>query len=213
MSDPQLQSFVDAVYARFQELDKVPADPVGSDGQVWTADGTAAAWEELPVASASQRGVVSTSNQEFAGRKSASNSKVRAYLSTDATAAGGVYTVIPFNAEIFDTNNELDTTSNKGRFTATKSGYFFVHASVFTASTMQVGSQITLFKNGVRVAIANGFKDGTETGRMQSLTEFVFMNGTTDYIDIRYYPGGSNQTMSSNAGDVGATRLMIAEML
>lgn len=30
----------------------------GNDGQVWTSDGAAAGWEDLPVASATQRGVV-----------------------------------------------------------------------------------------------------------------------------------------------------------
>lgn len=109
---------------------------------------------------------------------------VRAYrASTQQTISAATTTKVAFNAETFDTNSNYDPTTNF-RFTPTVAGYYQVNANV--AFTTGAG-QLAIYKNG------SNYQTGTEVTYNASLgghlpvSDIVYCNGTTDYIEIYVY--------------------------
>jgi hypothetical protein len=105
---------------------------VGTNGQVLTADSTAATGLKWASAGASFSGV------------SASN--------TSATSASNnTYTQIPFDDELFDTDNMHSNTTNNSRFTIPtgKSGYWLITTSIQFAANTAGSRIIRLYTNGV----------------------------------------------------------------
>jgi hypothetical protein len=109
-----------------------------------------------------------------------------AYLSADQTVTTGTLTKVAFNTEVFDTASAYDNATNY-RFTPLVSGYYQVNSTVLTlGSTTQsvyinsIYKNGSVYRNGVQTAITfsatgtNGF----------SVSDLIFMNGTTDYLEI-----------------------------
>jgi hypothetical protein len=109
-----------------------------------------------------------------------------AYGNADQTIASDTATKIQYNVERADTNNCYDTSNY--RFTPNVAGYYWVHAFFeyqgSTPSTYLWSAWI--YKNGgswkrAQMASAQG---GNWKCEVQSL---VYMNGTTDYLEIYTY--------------------------
>ena len=109
-----------------------------------------------------------------------------AYLSADQTVTTSVATKVAFNTEVFDTASAYDNATNY-RFTPLVSGYYQVNSTVSTTGTTTQSVYINsiykngvVYRNGVQTAITfsatgtNGF----------SVSDLIFMNGTTDYLEI-----------------------------
>jgi hypothetical protein len=117
-----------------------------------------------------------------------------AYQSSTQTLASSTLTKIQFQAEEFDTNNNFDSTTNY-RFTPTVAGYYQVNACLYIASVS--GEVIlTIYKNGV---LYKYFQDITATAAsILSGGSLVYMNGTTDYLEIYGYQSSG---VSKNTGN------------
>jgi len=111
-----------------------------------------------------------------------------AYRATsDQSVTSGVQTKVQFNAELFDTANCFDSTTNY-RFTPNVAGYYQISCSL-TAN----GSSITQ-------AALSIFKNGSENKRLQyapnnsaiSGSTLIYLNGTTDYIEFYGTVSGSS---------------------
>jgi hypothetical protein len=89
------------------------------------------------------------------------------------------YTKMQMGTEIFDTNNNYDSTTNY-RFTPTVAGYYLVTISLFWTSTV-VSPSNGIFKNGS--IYSSRYDQGTFTNLMQAHTGLIYLNGTTDYIE------------------------------
>jgi hypothetical protein len=100
------------------------------------------------------------------------------------TAATNFQAVIP-DTEEFDTASCYDTTT--GRFTPNVAGYYQINGEVYSSAS--VGELIAVFyKNGTL------YKYGTRTasgGNGASVSSVVFLNGTTDYVELYVYYSGS----------------------
>jgi len=110
-----------------------------------------------------------------------------AYKSANQTLAYNSVTKVTFDTEEFDTNNNFASST----FTATIAGYYIINWSMYWAGTggrnYFVSNQ--LFKNGSaykRSAIALGALGSAAESQIQS-TALVYMNGTTDYLEIYGY--------------------------
>lgn len=110
-----------------------------------------------------------------------------AYQSTPQTGIANVtQTKVQFQTEEFDTNSNYDTTNY--RFTPTVAGYYQVNAlATATTAVNNTNLYISIYKNGVQ------FKDGC-TGSSNagsfargSVTSIIFLNGSTDYVEIYVY--------------------------
>jgi hypothetical protein len=104
-----------------------------------------------------------------------------AYQSSAQTLSSATVTKITLNLEEFDTNTNFDSS----RFTPTVAGYYQVNM-MFSASTTSNTGYVALYKNGAafkfgQIATANAL------GFNASASFLVFMNGTTDYLEMYGY--------------------------
>jgi hypothetical protein len=117
-----------------------------------------------------------------------------AYQSVAQSLTSGT-TKITFTTEDFDTASCYDTTLS--RFLPNVAGYYQINARV-RPNLSNSEAEITLakngsnFKNGSNVVANSGTQNGT------TVSSLVYLNGSTDYVEVNLYVGGSCTT-SSNA--------------
>ena len=104
------------------------------------------------------------------------------------TTTQNTYTKIQWNAEKYDTANCFDTTTNY-RFTPNLAGYYQINATV-TATTLAGESYSAIFKNGSEFI---QFARRQPQGIAASGSVIVYMNGSTDYLEVYFY-GTANPT-------------------
>ena len=106
-----------------------------------------------------------------------------AYQSTAQTLSSVTVTKIQFQTKEFDTNNNFDNITNY-RFTPTVAGYYYVSGSVSIASSATV-ILVYIYKNGSLFRIVtNSNTSSISTGSGSSL---IYMNGSTDYLELYAY--------------------------
>jgi hypothetical protein len=159
---------------------------VGTNGQVLTADSTAATGLAWATAS-------SSSGPAFWVRRATSGQSV-----SSSTA-----TKVQFNSEEFDTDSCYDASTNY-RFTANKSGYYQFNAAVLLDGSFGA-AEISFRKNGTTWALGNFIPPAI--GYATPVTSnIIFLNGTTDYVEVfitTYSAGGTiNATTGTNFNGV-----------
>jgi hypothetical protein len=119
-----------------------------------------------------------------------------AYASSTQSLTNATFTKLAFQTKEWDTASCFDNVTNY-RFTPTVAGYYQVNGSVgFNFASGNIGLHI--YKNGSRyrdaVLISN------TNGVTNSISSIVYMNGSTDYIELYAYQssGGSASTINSN---------------
>ena len=122
-----------------------------------------------------------------------------AYINSGAQSLSlSTWTKITFNTEEFDTASCFDTTNY--RFTPNVAGYYQVNACLFFDFS---GSQFTdaamaVYKNGSAVKKLNQYGYGGYG--MGNVSALIYMNGTTDYLEVYgYISGGSGPQIYSNS--------------
>jgi hypothetical protein len=134
--------------------------------------------------------------------KIADSSVIQAKLGTNVVGNGPAFraevsnTSIPnetfqkvvFSTEVFDTGSCFASS----RFTPTISGYYFIAGSIdFLAN---VGAIALITKNNVQINL------GTAGGRSSQVSDLIYMNGTTDYIELNAYQvSGSTRTLENTS--------------
>jgi hypothetical protein len=110
------------------------------------------------------------------------------------------WTKVTLNSEEFDTNNCFDLTNS--RFTPTVAGYYQFSGAVYLQSggsgSINFGG---FYKNGVLVKYSQGI-GLISTDLVLSATALIYLNGTTDYVELYAYNSGTTPTV---AGDPNAT--------
>ena len=130
-----------------------------------------------------------------------------AYLggSGGQSVSNNTVTKVTINAEVFDTDNAFDSSSNY-RFTPQTAGKYFVHASIMAdsgSSTNLEANYIYLKKNGSSY-IFQGNTDFTANYVRQNVitnSAVVDMNGSSDYLELFgriKSVSGSGQLFESN---------------
>ncbi len=112
-----------------------------------------------------------------------------AYASSGTSCANATATKVLFQVENFDTNNCFASST----FTPTVAGYYQINSAVAIVTSAGL-SYISIYKNNAAFNIGNQAPNSA-TGIQVSVSSLVYMNGTTDYLEIFFYQGsGSTAT-------------------
>jgi hypothetical protein len=123
--------------------------------------------------------MVSGNMPAFSAGQSASGTSVSA----------GTPTKIIFDSEEFDTANCFSSS----RFTPTVAGYYQINGTVnFGAASATIFCAI--YKNGSAYKRGQQSGSGTSSGQSSLVSAIVYLNGSTDYVEIYGYSGNSNTT-------------------
>jgi len=95
------------------------------------------------------------------------------------------WTKVQLNGESFDTDNCFDSTTNY-RFTPTKAGYYQFNATLYISKTGASESQAYLYKNGSSASALWKWIN-TGTNYILSGAGILYMNGSTDYVELYVY--------------------------
>ncbi len=122
------------------------------------------------------------------------------YRNGNQTVSSGATTKIQFNVEDFDTNSNFDSTTNY-RFTPTVAGYYQINLQL-TLDNNGSGAYylLYLFKNG------SAYKTASATGQTLNsiaigISEVIYFNGTTDYVEGFGEVTGTYLTFVGNTTD------------
>jgi hypothetical protein len=141
---------------------------VGTDGHTLVAkssEATGLAWEAPAAASGPAfRAFRNTSQQSF---------------------NQNTWTKVQLNGESFDTDSCFDSSTNY-RFTPTKAGYYQYNSRLWISKTGQSLSQSAIYKNGAQESTAYSWTN-TGTGFILGGSDLLYMNGTTDYVELYVY--------------------------
>lgn len=123
--------------------------------------------------------------------------KFHAYRSGAWTMTTNVQTIVPLNAELFDTNSNFNTSTYQ--YTVPMTGFYYFNGSVRMATISAAGVGSYIVKNG-SIAIAG--HSGVPTGYTGGFSTAMLVSGLVsctagDLIEMQYYG-------AAHTGDAGA---------
>jgi hypothetical protein len=116
-----------------------------------------------------------------------------AYATGGQSLSATAQTTVWINTEEFDTNNAFDTTSY--RFQPATAGYYQINGAV--TLTTSVAGFAAIWKNGASYKMGN-----STTGFGKDVTSLVYLNGSTDYVELIIVP---TTAASTNGGAVAGS--------
>jgi len=104
-----------------------------------------------------------------------------AYATIATAVATATLTKVTLGFEVFDTNSNFASS----RFTPTVAGYYQINGSVkFSGSTTNPACYVT--KNGTQ-AVSSNYLPGSFTSPVVTVGGLIYLNGSTDYIELAAY--------------------------
>lgn len=151
--------------------------PIGTTGQVLTADTTVSPYKV--------KWATASSSPSFVG--------CRAYRATsNVSVNNNTWTAIAFNAESWDTDGFHDNTTNNSRITIPtgKGGYYFLSASVNaeaqgTTTTSYVDIWVNGSGGGISIPISIGWQNPTNSDSTRKTSGTIKLNAG-DYFEVMY---------------------------
>jgi hypothetical protein len=138
-------------------------------------------------------GVTSAIQTQLDGKQTASGPAFSAYQSSAHSFAEGVEAKVALQSEEFDTANAFDSATNY-IFQPAVAGYYQLDGAVaFSASTTLVTASIA--KNGTV------FKRGGDGVLRANVSALVYLNGSTDFVDLRAQQFSGGSANSSNSAE------------
>ena len=123
-----------------------------------------------------------------------------AYGNAEQVIATGTYTKVAYNVEVYDTNNNYDTTNY--RFLPTVAGYYLINAYTEWQNTASTALRsINLYRNGGAFRRSQQNGHATSGNIAASFTGAIYFNGTTDYVEMFVIQAtGGNLSIYNNNG-------------
>ena len=167
-------------------LNAIPAT-AGSVGSTYIASGAVGSSQLASGAALANIGAGGITQSYFGTNVAGNGPAFSAYLSGgNQTISDNTLTKVTFNAEDFDTANCFDSTTNY-RFTPNVAGYYQVGCYVVYRQSPIIDSYVVLRKNGstVKTGTSITISSGSNLTNLNfGLNALIYMNGTTDYLEI-----------------------------
>jgi hypothetical protein len=127
-----------------------------------------------------------------------------AFNSGSQSISSGVATKVVLPTEDFDTAGAFDNTTNY-RFQPTLAGYYQLNGNIYASSTSSTQVAISIiYKNGS--AYQGGSFQNTTAGGVNGagqVSSVVYLNGSTDYVELYAYVAGPGTLTLLDAGTLG----------
>jgi hypothetical protein len=123
-----------------------------------------------------------------------------AVASGEQTVSFSTFTKVDITSETFDTNSNYDAANS--RFTPTVAGYYQVNGAVScNGSTTLTRAMVLLYKNGSEYSRGTNILASLTITSPTSVTfsEVVYMNGSTDYIELYGFITGTGTATFADA--------------
>jgi hypothetical protein len=120
-----------------------------------------------------------------------------AYQSSAQSITASTWTKVQLQSKEFDTASFFDNATNY-RFTPTVAGYYQVNGAVEWAFVTGMGG-ISIYKNG-SIFKVGAFSLATSVGTSAIVSSLIYLNGSTDYIELYCYE--TNGTVNTVTGAV-----------
>jgi hypothetical protein len=127
-----------------------------------------------------------------------------AYRSSDQTGlSSGVYTKVQLNAELFDTASAFDSSTNY-RFTPQVAGYYQFNGQISAyaggGGAALNSAYVLIKKNGTTYYDGNYLPTSNASNQWTVVvSNILYMNGTTDYVELWGYLTGTGIQFSGGA--------------
>ena len=118
----------------------------------------------------------------------------RAYIGggTNQSISASTWTKVNLVSEDFDTNSCFDNITNY-RFTPNVAGYYQVNASIMhNCSGTTTVALTSVYKNGSILFLTEWANWSFGSGNSINCSDIVYMNGSTDYLELYGYSGSSS---------------------
>jgi hypothetical protein len=121
-----------------------------------------------------------------------------AYASVATTVSNATWTKIAFQIEEYDTNNNYDKDTNY-RFQPTVAGYYQVTGQTTYGILLNtIWALAAIYKNGS--AYKYGVNSlGTGNGLLVNSSSLVYLNGSTDFVELYSYQNSGSSQSSGTA--------------
>ena len=122
-----------------------------------------------------------------------------AYAATDQTGqSSGTWTKAIFATEEFDTANCFASS----RFTPNVAGYYQISGELDVGGSGLSYAIISIYKNGSNYRRGSGL-NVSQTEQYATVSSLVYLNGSTDYVEIYGYTSASSGIVWYSGGTVG----------
>jgi len=123
-----------------------------------------------------------------------------AYKSANQIITNATFTKVTLDAEEFDTNNFFDTSTS--RFTPSVAGYYQFNFNIDTGGTSMSAALGVIYKNGLQAKRTSGVFVAGMTEQYVSGAALIYMNGSTDYVELYAYIAASSNNVIYGGGAV-----------
>jgi hypothetical protein len=122
-----------------------------------------------------------------------------AYAASDQTGqSSGTWTKAIFATEEFDTNNNFASST----FTPTVAGYYQISGELDVGGTGLTYAIISIYKNGSIYRRGSGLS-ATQSEQYVTVSSLVYLNGSTDYVEIYGYTTAASGIIWYSGGGSG----------
>jgi hypothetical protein len=123
----------------------------------------------------------------------------RARLTGNQTLTNAsTYYVLALATEDYDVSGWWNNVTY--RFIPQKPGYYFIHASARLTAAITDGAafNIAIYKNNSQMTVAWDSQSGAVNTQVVQVSDTIYFNGTTDYIDIRCSCADAGKIVNAN---------------
>jgi hypothetical protein len=133
----------------------------------------------------------------LAANATGNNPAFSASRSTNQTISNVTWTKVQLNSEEFDTNNFFDSSTNY-RFQPTIAGYYQINGAAALNASSVNAILISFYKNGTEFRRGADSR-ATQGGGLCNVSSLIYLNGSTDYIEMYVYISATGGTPTIGA--------------